>query len=329
MGLDIWNPWHGCHRISTGCARCYMYSMDAWRGRPEWSDKVFRTGKFKLPLRKNRDGTYKIKAGQRIRVNMTSDTFIEEARPWMPEFWSIVKARPNVIFWILTKRPENILGALPTDWGAGYPNVSVNITAEDQANYARRWPLLRDVPAAHKGICCAPLLGQIDMEDALDSGQLDEVLAGGENYDDPRYCDFEWVKYLSEQCKYYQTNFCWYESGTRFWKDGKMYVYPRKADQSTIAYLSGLNLKFRDIPYDLRDPSDGRPLRPDELYSFRKRYNANHCALCANRMLCNGCLECGDCCQPPRLVNLSEIWQIEDKLLKNKVPEVLSIFRQT
>lgn len=24
---DIWNPWHGCVRVSSGCANCYMYSL--------------------------------------------------------------------------------------------------------------------------------------------------------------------------------------------------------------------------------------------------------------------------------------------------------------
>ena len=30
--MVIWNPWHGCHRISEGCAHCYMYVLDGKRG---------------------------------------------------------------------------------------------------------------------------------------------------------------------------------------------------------------------------------------------------------------------------------------------------------
>lgn len=328
MGLDIWNPWHGCHKISAGCQNCYMYAMDAYRGRPEWSGQVFRTGKFKLPLKKNRDKTFKIQPGQRIRVNMTSDTFIEEAEPWLPEFWDIIRARPDVIFWILTKRPERILRSLPPDWGDGYHNVSLNITAENQEAFSERWPVFADVPARHKGICCAPLLGVIDMEDALGSGQIEEVLAGGENYENPRYCDFEWVKYLAEQCRYFKTNFCWYESGTRFWYGGRMHVYPKKADQAAIAYFSNVNQKYYDPTYRMFDPKDGHLLEPGELYSSRKYYNADHCTFCANRMLCNGCLSCGDCCGPILPVNLKDLWKIENHLIKNNAPNVLSIFRQ-
>lgn len=25
---DIWNPWHGCKKVSEGCQNCYMYYLD-------------------------------------------------------------------------------------------------------------------------------------------------------------------------------------------------------------------------------------------------------------------------------------------------------------
>ncbi len=27
--MVIWNPWHGCHKVSEGCAHCYMYFLDS------------------------------------------------------------------------------------------------------------------------------------------------------------------------------------------------------------------------------------------------------------------------------------------------------------
>ena len=24
----MWNPWHGCHKISPGCKNCYVYRQD-------------------------------------------------------------------------------------------------------------------------------------------------------------------------------------------------------------------------------------------------------------------------------------------------------------
>ena len=27
--MIIWNPWHDCHKVSEGCAHCYMYFLDS------------------------------------------------------------------------------------------------------------------------------------------------------------------------------------------------------------------------------------------------------------------------------------------------------------
>ena len=326
MGLDIWNPWHGCHKISKGCRNCYMYHMDAYRGRPEWSGTVFRTGKFRLPLSKYRSGGYKLKPGQVIRVNMTSDTFIEEAEPWLPEFWEIITKRPDLIFWILTKRPERIAASLPRDWNDGYENVCLNVTVENQAMFDARWPVFASVPAKHKGLCCAPLLGPMDITPALASGQLEEISAGGENYENPRPCDFDWVAGLARQCAAYETNFCWYESGTRFMYRGTELVWPKKADQAAISYFGNQNLSFRDVKagYALKSPADGHVLSPDERY--QPVYNLNHCTFCSRRMQCNGCLSCGDCCAPPVLANIASLMNAEKFLLSNSPPLTYGLY---
>lgn len=39
--MIIWNPWHGCHKISEGCQHCYMYFLDGKRGID--TSKVYRT----------------------------------------------------------------------------------------------------------------------------------------------------------------------------------------------------------------------------------------------------------------------------------------------
>ena len=57
--------------------------------------------------------------------------------------------------------------------------------------------------------------------------------------------------------------------------------------------MSGLGRTYGKAGFDLRDPVDGHALSPDELHG--KRYDAGHCRFCANRAICNGCLECGRC----------------------------------
>lgn len=77
---DTWNPWHGCKKISEGCANCYMYFLDQIRAQD--STLILLTNNMKKPLAKNRKGEYKIKSGELIRVCMTSDFFLEEADAW-------------------------------------------------------------------------------------------------------------------------------------------------------------------------------------------------------------------------------------------------------
>ena len=128
---DIWNPWHGCKKCSEGCQNCYMYYLDSLREKD--GAQVYRTKTgFKYPLSKDRNGQYKVKSGEMIRVCMTSDFFLEEADPWRDEAWAIIKQRQDVKFFLLTKRPERVKDHLPWDWDDGWENVMFNVTCENQ-----------------------------------------------------------------------------------------------------------------------------------------------------------------------------------------------------
>ena len=45
--LPIWNPWHGCRKISAGCLNCYVYRRDESVGRD--ASAVVKTADFDLP----------------------------------------------------------------------------------------------------------------------------------------------------------------------------------------------------------------------------------------------------------------------------------------
>lgn len=304
---SIWNPWHGCHKCSAGCEHCYMYCLDHKRGVMD-SDVVKRTNNFNYPLQKNRQKEYKIQPGERIRVNMTSDTFIEEADEWRDEMWDIIRQRSDVLFWLITKRPERIADHLPFDWGEGYDNVMIAVTCENQPMFNERWPVFKKVPAKHKSLCLAPLIGPIDIEPALHSGQIAEVECGGENYENPRACYFEWVERIANACRLHRINFCHYETGTNFVYQGKQYYLPKKADQAFYAYMLGLSQTYYPLQFDLRMP-DGSPVAERQ-----KLYNQNHCAFCASRSVCNGCSNCGNCGET-KMVTLEELMEYEQKIL--------------
>ena len=141
---DTWNPWHGCKKISEGCANCYMYFLDQIRAQD--GALIRLTNNMKKPLAKNRKGEYKIKSGELIRVCMTSDFFLEEADTWRTKAWDIMRIRSDVKFFLLTKRPERILSCLPSDWKDGWENIMINVTAENQKRADERIPILLDLP---------------------------------------------------------------------------------------------------------------------------------------------------------------------------------------
>lgn len=287
---DIWNPWHGCTKISEGCRHCYMYYLDRVRAGKDGS-VIYKTKGFNYPLSKDRYGNYKILPGEMIRVCMNSDFFLEEADLWRDEAFRIMKIRSDVKFFLLTKRPERVMKCLPLDWGDGYDNVFFNVTAENQRRADERIPILLKLPFKHKGIMCAPFIGRVSIDKYLKTGQIEQVIVGGENYDGARVCNFDWVKLLREECVRYNVRFCFIETGTKFIKDNKLYTIPSKKVQSKMAYKSGVNYKGKDIIFRLKD-GYGRVI--EDKYLYKPHYREN-CIECGSRLICNGCSDCGKC----------------------------------
>lgn len=287
---DIWNPWHGCIKCSEGCENCYMYFLDRMHGNKN-SFITHKTSSFRYPLQKDKNGSYKIKSGELIRVCMTSDFFLEEADVWRDEAWEMMRSRPDVKFFLLTKRPQRIKETLPKNWGDGWENIFLNVTCENQKRADERIPILLDLPFKHKGIMCAPFIGAISIKEYLAYGQIEQVICGGENYDGARPCNFEWVKALRAECVAQDITFCFIETGTVFIKDGKRYFLPKKSLQSEMAAKSGMNYIGKPIQFTLTD-CFGKKLSQDDLYVPHYR---EHCKKCGSKLICNGCSDCGRC----------------------------------
>ena len=288
---DIWNPWHGCVKKSEGCQNCYMFFLDKMRGAD--GERIYRVrNMFDYPLQKNRQGQYKVRSGEQLRVCMTSDFFLEEADQWRSEAWKIIRQRPDVVFFLLTKRPERVEKCLPKDWNdAGWENVFFNVTCENQRRADERLPLLLELPFKHKGVMAAPFIGPICLSKYLCTGQIEQVIAGGENYDGSRPLDYVWVKSLYDECVAYDITFCFIETGTNFIKNGKTYHLPVKRLQSRMAYKSGLQHSGRRINFCL---SPAQPGLFGNEESYRK-YFGTICQTCGSRLICNGCSCCGQC----------------------------------
>lgn len=290
---DIWNPWHGCQKCSEGCQNCYMYYLDRKHGNID-SSVVAKTSGFFYPLSKNRDGSFKVKSGEMIRVCMSSDFFVEGADGFRQQAWDVIRMRPDVKFFLLTKRPQRVEQCLPDDWGYGWENVFFNVTCENQRRADERIPVLHALPFKHKGIMTAPLIGEISIEKYLQQGQIEQVICGGENYDGARPCRYEWVKRLHDECVAAGVTFAFIETGNFYVKNGQTQFIKSKVRQSHLAYAEGFSFRGKKMQFKLTD-GFGIELTSDELYKPHFRQGCLHCG---SRLICNGCSDCGKCNEP-------------------------------
>ena len=237
--MAIWNPWHGCRKVSPGCRNCYVYRRDAEFGKD--SSIVTKTSTFDLPLKRDRRKAYKLQPEDGpVYTCMTSDFFIREADEWRPEIWKMIRAREDLNFVIITKRIERFMECIPPDWGRGYENVTVCCTCENQEMADRRLPVFLEMPVRHKETIHEPMLGEIHIEKYLASGQIEHVTCGGESGDGARLLDYNWVLSVREQCIAAGVSFYFKQTGAVFQKDGKIYRIARK-DQMTQARKAGID----------------------------------------------------------------------------------------
>ena len=227
-----WNPWHGCHRISEGCEHCYLFGMDNQYGYNSERIKLNKS-QLSLPIRKVRASKgYKIKSGSIINTAMMSDFFIEDADIWREGAWDIIHQRKDCLFYILTKRVENIKDRLPANWLDGWNNVIIGCTVENQLRADERLgEFVLNIPCKHKHIIAEPLLEEIDIRRYICGGDIEQVTAGGEScpcgrshISEARECNFEWIQSLADQCKEYDVNFLFHQTGTNFIKDGQKVI---------------------------------------------------------------------------------------------------------
>lgn len=235
---SVWNPWHGCHKISEGCRRCYIYRGDARRGVD--TTQVTRTKNFDLPVRRKRNGEYKIPSGTEIATCFSSDFFVEDADSWRMEAWQMIRERSDLHFLMITKRIDRFCVNLPTDWGDGYENATICCTVENQKRADERLPIFRELPIKRKMIVCTPLLEPIDLEPYL-GPWTKQVVAGGESGPEATTCHFEWILSLRESCIRHRVSFWFKQTGSRLMKDGQLYKI-NYFQEHTQARKAGVNI---------------------------------------------------------------------------------------
>lgn len=200
------NPWTGCTNISPGCDHCYAEAWSKRSGHVKWGNsprKRTTDAYWKAPhIWHQKAAQFLAQHGRRQRVFCASlaDVFDNQVDPsWRRDLFNVIKATPMLDWQLLTKRPQNIRKMLPEDWGsAGYSNVWLGFTAEDQQRFDQRKRFLSEIPATVWFVSYEPAIGPLRISEH--DPKPNWLISGGESGHGARPMLAQWARDIISDC---------------------------------------------------------------------------------------------------------------------------------
>jgi len=229
----------GCTPVSDGCRNCYARRIYQRFGR-NFSQVQCHEDKLERLARRTFPGPYKRPGSCRPLVFVVDmgDLFHELVRrDFIASVSDVIRAREDVDWLILTKRPERMHDFCRWYLQHRAPSLGqlwLGVSVEDQHTAEERVAVLLETPGAVvRWISVEPMLGPVDLTfpiDAMwDDGQemlaiesLDWVVCGGESGPNRRPFDKRWALQLLDQSRAAGTPF--------FFKQGS-HVHPGRDDE--------------------------------------------------------------------------------------------------
>lgn len=237
------NPWIGCTKITPACDGCYAAELAERYGWAKWGNHPrHRTAEstWAQPLAWDRKAA---REGKRPFVFCASladvfDNQVDEA--WRLDLFRLIEATPNLVWLLLTKRPQNIVKMVKA-MRFMPPNIAFGTTVEDRERVEANLPWLM-LAAGLRPLflfaSCEPLLEDLgDLRPWLahdpqtqvgahwekgiklrEDGwpvlpALGWVIAGGESGAGARPMYPQWARSLREQCAEHGTPFLFKQWG--------------------------------------------------------------------------------------------------------------------
>lgn len=209
---STFNPWVGCTKISPGCDNCYAEAfMDKRLHRVQWGPhgerKRTSAANWHEPVQwNNRARGFQSSFGRRRRVFCASlaDVFDNQVpNTWRLDLFDLIRDTTELDWLLLTKRPENIMKMGWPMWAGGGipPNVWLGFTAEDQEHFDRRWPIMREIPAAVRFCSYEPAIGPLTLHTGTTLHGLHWLICGGESGHGHRPMEPEWEQNIRNECR--------------------------------------------------------------------------------------------------------------------------------
>lgn len=204
------NPWIGCTKVSAGCDHCYAEAlMDIRWQKVKWGPHGERQrtspGYWAQPARWDRQAAKYQRPGlvrPRVFCASLADVFDNQVPvQWRLDLFDLIVSTPNLDWLLLTKRPENMKLMLPRSiWEIGpILNVWLGFTAEDQAAFDRRWPIIAQIPAVRRFCSYEPAIGPLRLLN-IDTRGLDWLICGGESGNEHRHMPLGWEYEIRRDC---------------------------------------------------------------------------------------------------------------------------------
>lgn len=232
---STFNIVHGCVEIphDPACTHCYAREFSKRLGKDLWGKTKPRQQMgehyWNDPLRWDRKAAA---AGIRHKVFCSSMADVFEDHPDLvaprEQLWKLIERTPNLIWQLLTKRPENMKGMVPASWRHCWPtNIWAGTTVANQEWADKRCPILAEIPARVRWLSVEPMFGPMDLSKHFEAGHesggpagwiqdpspFTWTVVGGESGNGARPMKREWVTDLLAQCRKYKVAFFFKQKG--------------------------------------------------------------------------------------------------------------------
>lgn len=199
----------------------------------------------------------------------------EVSNKWLADLLDLIRRTPHLDWLLLTKRPQNFKEQLAgacfaytdkahdelAEWIQCWfleitpppANVWIGTTVENQETADERIPALASIPAKVRFLSCEPLLGPVEIEEALEdqcdggyvlgSAPIHWVIAGGESGPKARPMHPDLARSLRDQCAAARVPFLFKQWGEWVHPDAAGFEMQtcRGPDGQTAASLDGRN----------------------------------------------------------------------------------------
>lgn len=232
----------GCSKVSPACKYCYAEAYDHRFGGGHWGPNTDRRQMapkyWNAPYKWNKEAA---EAGitRKVFCSSLADWCEDHPQLVLPRqrLFTMIEETPNLVWLLLTKRPENILRFIPDKWKMNPPrNVWYGTTIESE-EYLWRAEELCKVPASIRFVSSEPLLGSLkgigkylgaphfgwpgggpifsDRMGYAGRGKIHWLITGGESGDhkDIRPSHPDWFRELMEECLEHRTPFLFKQWG--------------------------------------------------------------------------------------------------------------------